>query len=103
MNPKKINLDIGSAFPLKTTLCFASDSARNSAGPNLREIVGQQRRAYPLFIEILPMKSNTLIPRLISAPLKATSRGLRNAVIALALLVATAQFASAVVTITATV
>ena len=45
------------------------------------------------------MKSNTLIHRLIAAPLKAISR---NAVIALALLVATAQLASAVPTITAT-
>ena len=48
------------------------------------------------------MKSNTLIHRLIAAPLKATSRGIRNAVIASALLIASASISSAVPTVTAT-
>ena len=48
------------------------------------------------------MKSNTLIHRLIAAPLKATSRGIRNAAFAIALLMASAQLSSAAVTVTAT-
>ena len=48
------------------------------------------------------MKSNTLIHRLIAASLKATSRDFRNAAVAIALLVASAQLSSAAVTVTAT-
>ena len=43
-----------------------------------------------------------LIHRLIAAPLKATSRGFRNAAFAIALLMASAQLSSAAVTVTAT-
>ena len=44
----------------------------------------------------------TLIHRLTAAPFKATSHGVRNAMLALALLVASAQLSSAAVTVTAT-
>ena len=48
------------------------------------------------------MKSNTLIHRLTAAPLKATSRGIRNAAFAIALLVASASISSAQVVVSAT-
>jgi Bacterial Ig domain len=48
------------------------------------------------------MKNHTLILRLFAAPLKATSRGIRNAAFAIALLLVSAQLSSAQVTVTAT-